>query len=174
MKWSLGDDRVQGRGYWIAPTAVVVGKVNLGRDSSIWWNAVLRGDNEPITIGERTNIQDSSVLHTDPGFPLILDADVTVGHMVMLHGCTVGAFSLIGIGSVIMNGARIGQRSLVGARSLVTEGKEFPDQSLIIGAPARVLRKLTDQEAAALSEPPQIYVRNWKRYQATLKLDEDA
>ncbi|MSO54734.1 MAG: gamma carbonic anhydrase family protein [Rhodospirillales bacterium] len=174
MKWSLGEDRVQGRDYWIAPTAVVVGKVKLGQDASIWWNSVLRGDNDLITIGDRCNIQDGCVLHTDLGFPLTLESDVTVGHMVMLHGCTVGSFSLIGIGSVVMNGAKIGRSSIVGARSLVTEGKEFPDQSLIIGSPARVLRKLTDEEAAGLSIPIDIYVRNWKRYQATLKLDQDA
>ena len=172
MKWALGEDRVEGPDYWIAPKAVVVGRVRIGRDASVWWNAVLRGDNEPIVVGERVNIQDGSVLHTDPGFPLTLGPDVTIGHMAMLHGCAIGEASLVGIGAVVMNGVRIGRRCLIGARALITEGKEIPDNSLVLGAPAKVVRALTAEEAAALAEPARLYVRNWKRYQAQLRIDD--
>lgn len=172
MKWALGEARVEGRDYWIAPTAVVVGRVVLGRDASVWWNAVLRGDNEPIVVGERANVQDGSVLHTDPGFPLTLGPDVTVGHLAMLHGCTIGEASLVGIGAIIMNGVRIGRRCLIGARALITEGKEIPDNSLVLGVPAKVVRQLAAEEAAALAESAQEYVRNWKRYRADLKADD--
>ena len=141
-----------GDAYWIAPTAVVIGKVELGRNASVWWNAVLRGDNDPITVGEGSNIQDGCVihvshagpdgcvLHADPGFPLTIGKDVTVGHMAMLHGCTIGANSLIGIGAVILNGARIGSNCVIGAKALIPEGKEIPDNALVMGAPGQIKR----------------------------------
>ena len=150
--------------YWIAPTAVVVGNVTLERNSSIWYGAVLRGDNEPIIIGENSNVQEGSVLHTDPGSPLTLGAGVTVGHMAMLHGCTVGDNSLIGIGAVVLNGARIGRDCLIGARALVTEGKDIPDGSLVMGAPAKVVRPLESEQIESLRLGAVRYVENWKRY----------
>ncbi|MDP9124499.1 MAG: gamma carbonic anhydrase family protein, partial [Pseudomonadota bacterium] len=136
--------------------------------ANVWYGAVLRGDNEWITIGERSNIQDGSVLHTDMGSPLTLGADVTVGHMVMLHGCTVGDNSLIGIQAVVMNGAKIGRNSIVGAGALVTEGKEFPDNSLIVGSPAKVVRTLTDEQAAGLRMNAVHYVANAARHRDTV------
>ena len=154
---------------WVAETAVVIGSVNLGRNASIWWNAVARGDNDPITIGDNSNIQDGSVLHTDEGIPLTIGANVTVGHQVMLHGCTVGDGSLIGIGSTVLNRAVIGKHCIVGANSLVAEGKVFPDRSLILGAPAKVVRTLTDEEVARLQNSADHYAHNWRRYQRDLQ-----
>jgi carbonic anhydrase/acetyltransferase-like protein (isoleucine patch superfamily) len=154
--------------YWIAPSASVVGNVILSKNCSIWFGAVLRGDNEPIMIGENSNVQDNSVLHTDMGYPLTLGANVTVGHMVMMHGCEVGEGSLIGIGSIILNGAKIGRRCLVGANTLITEGKEFPDDSLIMGSPGKVVRTLSPEQAAALAAGAMHYVENAKRYRAQL------
>lgn len=150
--------------FWVAPTAVLVGRVRLGEEASIWWNAVLRGDNEPIEIGARSNVQDGAVLHTDPGFPLFVGDDCTIGHQAILHGCTVGPNSLVGMGATILNGARIGANCLVGANALVTEGKEFPDGSLIVGAPARVVRSLDAAAIAGLTRSAAGYVANWKRY----------
>lgn len=135
---------------WVAPGASVIGQVTMGQDCSVWYGSVLRGDNDRITMGQRCNVQDACVLHADPGFALTLGDDVSVGHQVMLHGCTVGDGSLIGIQSIVMNGAKIGKSCLVGAGSLVTEGKEFPDGSMIIGRPAKVLRALTADEIARL------------------------
>lgn len=170
--YSLGDIAPelppQGQ-YWIAPNAQVMGRVILKRDASIWWGAILRGDNDPITVGERSNVQDGSVLHTDEGTPLTIGADVTIGHMVMLHGCTIGDGSLIGIGSIVLNGARIGKNCLVGANTLITEGKEFPDNSMIVGSPGRVLKTLSPEHAARMSQGAAHYVANWKRYAAELK-----
>lgn len=154
---------VDGR-YFIVPGAQLIGNVILGADASIWFNAVLRGDNEPITIGARSNIQDGSVLHTDPGMPLTIGEGVTVGHMAMLHGCSIGDNSLIGIGAVILNRAVIGRDSLVGAGALVTEGKVFPDGMLIVGSPARVVRELTVEEIAGLRRSAATYVANGQRY----------
>ena len=150
--------------YWIAPTAVVVGDVELKRNASIWFGAVLRGDNDPIVIGENSNVQDLSVLHTDEGVPLTIGANVTVGQKVMLHGCSIGDGSLIGIGSVVLNRAVIGANCIVGANSLVTEGKAFPDNSLIVGSPARVVRELRQEESAMLQASALHYVENWRRY----------
>jgi carbonic anhydrase/acetyltransferase-like protein (isoleucine patch superfamily) len=152
--------------YWIAPTAAVIGNVILQKNASVWWGAVLRGDNEPITIGENSNVQDNSVLHTDMGSPLIIGANVTVGHLVMLHGCTVGDGALIGIGAVVLNGAKIGKNCLVGAGALVTEGKEFPDGSMILGSPAKVVRELAPEQAARMGMGALHYVENWKRFKA--------
>jgi len=154
--------------YWIAPTAVVAGHVILKKNASVWFGAVLRGDNDPIIVGENSNIQDNSVLHTDVGSPLTIGDNVTVGHMVMLHGCTIGDGTLIGIGSVVLNGAKIGKNCLVGASALITEGKEFPDGSMILGAPAKVVRELEPEQAARLGLGALGYVRNWQRFKAGL------
>ena len=155
--------------YWIAPNAAVMGNVILKKNASIWWGATLRGDNDPITIGENSNIQDGSVLHTDAGSPLTIGANVTVGHMVMLHGCAVGDNSLIGIGSIILNGARIGRNCLLGANVLITEGKEIPDNSLVMGAPGKVVREVSEHQAMVLTGSAIHYVENWKRYARDLR-----
>jgi len=155
--------------YWIAPDATVIGRVVIGADASIWFGCVVRGDNETITIGEGTNIQENCVLHTDPGFPMDLARNVTVGHMAILHGCTVGENSLIGMGATLLNGARIGANSLVGSNALVTEGKEFPDNSLIVGAPAKVVRTLDAAMIERLHRTAVHYQGNWKRYAGGLQ-----
>lgn len=149
---------------WIAPNATVIGDVRLHDNASIWWNAVLRGDNDPIIIGAHSNIQDGSVLHTDEGVPLTLAENVTVGHLVMLHGCTIGADSLIGIQAVILNHAVIGRECLIGAKTLIPEGKVIPDRSLVLGAPGKVVRSLTDAEVARLHYAAEYYVANARRY----------
>ena len=149
---------------WVAPNATVIGDVHLAAGASVWWNATLRGDNDPIHIGENSNIQDGSVLHTDEGVPMHIGRGVTVGHLVMLHGCTVGDNCLIGIGSVILNRAEIGANSIVGANSLVPEGKVYPERSLILGSPAKVVRQLTDEEVARLQHSAAHYVKNAQRY----------
>lgn len=155
--------------YWIAPSAVVIGNVILKRNASIWFGATLRGDNDPIVIGENSNVQDGSVLHTDPGAPLTVGADVTIGHMVMLHGCTIGDSSLVGIGSIVLNRARIGKNCLIGAGCLITEGKEIPDNSLVMGSPGKVIRQISPEEALGLTEGARRYVANWKRFREALK-----
>jgi carbonic anhydrase/acetyltransferase-like protein (isoleucine patch superfamily) len=159
---------------WIAPGAVVIGSVILKPRSSVWFGAVIRGDNDLVTIGEGSNIQDGSVVHIDPGFPLELARNVTVGHKVMLHGCTVGEQSLIGIGSTVLNGAKIGKYSIVGANSLIAEGKEFPDGVLILGSPGRVVRELTEEEQAGLLRPAQHYQDNAIRYRDNLLVVRDS
>ncbi|HMP63516.1 MAG TPA: gamma carbonic anhydrase family protein [Phenylobacterium sp.] len=155
--------------YWIAPTAAVMGNVILKKNASVWFGATLRGDNDPIVIGENSNIQDGSVLHTDAGSPLTIGRDVTVGHMVMLHGCTIGDNSLVGIGSIILNGARIGKNCLIGANCLITEGKEIPDNSLVMGAPGKVVREVSEGQARVLKASAHHYVENWKRYRRELR-----
>jgi carbonic anhydrase/acetyltransferase-like protein (isoleucine patch superfamily) len=155
--------------YWIAPGAWVLGDVILKPGASVWFGAVLRGDNEPITVGENTNIQENSVLHTDMGEPLTLGRGVTVGHMAMLHGCTVGDHSLIGIGAVVLGRAQIGKNCLIGAGALVTEGKEIPDGSLVVGSPARVVRQLEPGQIAALEASAEHYVQNWRRFARDLR-----
>lgn len=155
--------------YWVAPNAVVLGKVRLEVESSVWFGAVLRGDNELITIGARSNVQDGCVLHTDPGFPLTIGPDCTIGHMVMLHGCAIGRGSLIGIGSVILNGVKIGDESVVGANTLIPEGKEFPARSMILGSPGKVVRTLSDDDVKRFSGAAGRYVQNWKRCAVGLK-----
>lgn len=154
---------------WVADSGQVVGNVVLGENSSVWFGAVLRGDNETITVGDGSNIQDGSVLHADPGFPMTMGKNVTVGHQVVLHGCTIGDESLIGIGATVLNGAKIGRNCLVGAGSLVTEGKEFPDGSMIIGSPAKVVRSLTPEQIAGLRRSAQHYCDNAERYRKGLK-----
>jgi len=158
-----------GTGAWVADSAEVIGNVTLGENASIWFGAVLRGDNETMTIGRNSNVQDMSMLHSDPGSPLTIGENVTIGHSVMLHGCTVGDNSLIGIQAVVLNNARIGRNSIVGAGSVVTEGKEFPDNSLILGAPAKVVRTLSDEDAERLRHGSEHYVNNAVRYAKGLK-----
>ncbi len=155
--------------YWIAPNAQVMGNVKLMRNASVWFNAVIRGDNELITIGENSNVQDGSVLHSDPGSPLTIEENVTVGHMVMLHGCTIGAGSLVGIGSIILNKTRIGKNCLIGANTLIAEGKDIPENSMVLGAPGKVVRTLSDEQAAALRLSSDHYVQNWQRYARDMK-----
>jgi carbonic anhydrase/acetyltransferase-like protein (isoleucine patch superfamily) len=171
MEYALGDLRVTttGDAYWIAPTAVVIGMVKLEKNASVWWGSVLRGDNEPITIGEGSNIQDGCVLHADPGYPLIIGKGVTVGHMAMLHGCVIGDHALIGIGAVILNGARIGKNCLIGAKALIPEGKEIPDNSLVMGAPGQIKREVTEEHIARMRHSAEHYVGNWQRYKRDLR-----
>jgi carbonic anhydrase/acetyltransferase-like protein (isoleucine patch superfamily) len=152
--------------YWIAPNATVIGKVRLKTDASIWFGAVLRGDNEWIELGERSQIQDNATLHTDPGFPMTIGPNC---HNVIMHGCTIGANSLIGMGAILLNGARIGENSLVGAGALITEGKTFPDKSLIVGAPARAIRTLDEEAIKMIAGGADIYVRRFKQYAKGLK-----
>ena len=154
---------------WLADSAQVMGNVELDEDASIWFGAILRGDTEVLRIGRATNVQDGSVIHADLGYPVTLGANVTVGHQVMLHGCTIGDGALIGIQAVVLNGAKIGRHCLVGAGALVTEGKEFPDGSLIVGSPAKVVRQLTPEQIAGLQGSAERYVRNAQRYRAGLK-----
>jgi len=168
--YNLGDRKpVLGREAWVAPNATVIGDVILGDEASIWWGAVVRGDNDTITIGAGSNIQDGSVLHADEGVPLTLGDRVTVGHLVMLHGCTIGEESLIGIKSVILNRAVIGRHCIIGANSLIPEGKVIPDRSLVMGSPGKVVRQLSDEEVAKLRLAAQGYVENARHYRAELK-----
>jgi carbonic anhydrase/acetyltransferase-like protein (isoleucine patch superfamily) len=158
-----------GTGAWVADSAEVIGNVKLGENASIWFGAVLRGDNETMNIGRNSNVQDMSMLHSDPGSPLTIGENVTIGHQVMLHGCTIGDNSLIGIQAVVLNNAKIGRNSIVGAGSVVTEGKEFPDNSLIFGSPAKVMRTISDEDAARLRHGSDHYVQNAVRYAKGLK-----
>ncbi|MEY3200643.1 MAG: hypothetical protein RIR70_193 [Pseudomonadota bacterium] len=153
---------------WVADTAVLIGDVVLEDNASVWWGCVLRGDNEPIIVGAGTNVQDGSVLHTDIGAPLTLGADITVGHMAMLHGCTVGDGSLIGMKAVVLNHAKIGRECLIGANTLIAEGKVIPDRSLVVGSPGRVVRTLSDEDVAKMRANAAHYVENWRRYVAEL------
>ncbi len=155
--------------HWIAETAVLIARVRMKSQSSVWFGAVLRGDNEWIEIGARSQIQDNATAHTDPGFPLTIGEDCVIGHKVMLHGCTIGNNSLIGMGAIVLNGAKIGNNSLVGAGSLVTEGKSFPDNSLIVGSPARAIRALTPEAIAAIRQGAGHYVKRSRDYAAKLK-----
>ncbi|MEM8627937.1 MAG: gamma carbonic anhydrase family protein [Pseudomonadota bacterium] len=173
--YALGDARVQfpsDGSAWVAPNAVVLGKVLLRANASVWFGAVLRGDNELIEIGENTNVQDNCVLHTDMGYPLVLGRNVTIGHMAMLHGCTVGDNALIGIGATVLNGAKIGENSIVGAHALVTEGKEIPPNSLVVGAPARVARPVTPKDAEMIAGIAKGYAGNAARFRAGLTVQD--
>ena len=151
-------------GCWVAPTAVLVGKVVLKKNASVWFGAVLRGDNEPIVIGEDSNVQDNTVMHTDPAFPLTVGKGVTIGHNAMLHGCTVGDYSLIGIGATVMNGAKIGKNCIIGAHALVTEGKDIPDGSVVMGAPGKIVKQVPEGTDEMLKASADHYVQNAKRY----------
>jgi len=155
--------------YWVAPSAAVIGKVRLKIDCSIWFGAVLRGDNEWIELGERSQIQDNATLHTDPGFPITIGPGCVIGHSVILHGCSIGPHALIGMGAIVLNGARIGANSIVGAGALITEGKSFPERSLIVGTPARAIRTLDETAAAGIAAGAEFYVGNFKRYAKGLK-----
>jgi carbonic anhydrase/acetyltransferase-like protein (isoleucine patch superfamily) len=155
--------------YWIAESASVIGRVRLKADASVWFGSVLRGDNEWIELGERSQIQDNATLHTDPGFPIAIGDNCVVGHNVVLHGCVIGSNSLIGMGAVLLNGAQIGRNCLVGAGALVTEGKEFPDNSLIVGSPARALRALDGKTTEMILDGADVYVQRWKQYAKGLK-----
>ena len=154
---------------WIADSAQVMGRVTLGADASVWFGTIIRGDTESITIGRGSNIQDGSVMHADIGMPIVLGENVTVGHKVMLHGCTIGDETLIGIGAIVLNGAKIGRNCLVGAGALVTEGKEFPDGSMILGSPAKAVRPLTPEQMEGLRQSARHYVENARRFQAGLR-----
>jgi len=154
---------------WVADSAQVMGRVSLAENASVWYGAVLRGDNDSISVGRDSNVQDGSVLHTDHGSPLVIGEGVTIGHQVMLHGCTIGDFSLVGIGSVILNNARIGRNCIVGAGALVTEGKEFPDGVLIVGAPAKVVRELRAEQIARLRTMAEHYVQQQQRHARSLR-----
>ncbi|MDY0012360.1 MAG: gamma carbonic anhydrase family protein [Rhodocyclaceae bacterium] len=164
-----------GEGSWVADSATVIGAVNAGRNVSIWYNAVLRGDNDPIQIGDNSNIQDGSVLHTDDGVPLIIGTNVTVGHMVMLHGCTIGDNTLIGINAVVLNRAVIGKECIIGANALIPEGKVIPDRSLVVGSPGRVIREITDEEVADIRRNADTYIAHIEQHQQGLvRLDGPA
>lgn len=168
--YQLGEDAPEiDPSTFVADTATLVGKVTLGKHATVWFGATLRGDNERITIGENSNVQENTVMHTDPGFPLEIGNNVSIGHQAMLHGCTVGDGSLIGIQAVILNGARIGKGCLVGAGALVTEGKEFPDGSLILGSPAKVVRTLTQEDLLRLQDVAAVYVARGQAFKTQLK-----
>jgi len=170
MKFAIAERRVECRGdHYIAPNATVIGSVVLEQDASVWFNAVIRGDNDLITVGARSNIQDGAVLHTDPGIQLAIGHDCTIGHMAMLHGCSIGEGSLIGIKAVILNNARIGKQCIIGANALVTEGKEIPDRSLVVGSPGRVVRALTDEEVQFVLRNAEHYVEKLRRYRTALE-----
>jgi len=174
MKYRLGDSHVETHPQsWVAPTATLIGKVKLEAGASVWFGSVLRGDNELIHIGENSNVQDGTVMHTDMGSPLTIGKNVTIGHNVMLHGCTVGDCSLIGINSVILNGAKIGNYCIIGANSLIGEGKEIPDGSLVMGSPGKVVRELTDAQKRMLEASAAHYVHNAQRYARDLAPQED-
>jgi carbonic anhydrase/acetyltransferase-like protein (isoleucine patch superfamily) len=165
----LEDKKIKNLGEnWIAPNASIIGDVVLEKNTSVWFNTTLRGDIENIHVGKGSNIQDGSVLHTDPGYPLKIGKDVTIGHLVMLHGCTIGDNSLIGIGAVILNNAKIGKNCIIGANSLITENKEIPDNSLVVGSPGRIMRQVTDKEIKLITENAIHYQVNWKKYSKSI------
>jgi carbonic anhydrase/acetyltransferase-like protein (isoleucine patch superfamily) len=155
--------------FWVAESAVVIGRVVIEENASVWFNTVVRGDNEPIVIGARANVQDGCVLHTDPGFPLSIGAEATIGHMVMLHGCSVGRGALIGIGAVVLNGASIGDDCLVGAGALIPEGKAIPARSVVLGSPGKVVRQVTEQDLERMRWGVQLYLERWQAYARGLK-----
>lgn len=174
MLYTLGDTAVRADGaFWVADNAVVVGKVLLQRDASVWFNAVLRGDNELITVGEGSNIQDGAVLHTDPGFPLLIGPHVTVGHKAMLHGCEIGEGSLIGINAVVLNGVKIGRNCIIGANALITEGKEIPDNSMVMGTPGKVVKTLSEEQGMAIRSGARHYVENARRFREQMTVQTD-
>lgn len=169
MIYDLGDRKPLSRALFVAPDAAVIGSVELGEDSSVWYGAVLRGDTEPIRIGARSNIQDGAVVHTDDGFPTTVGDEVTVGHNVILHGCTIGPGCTIGMGAILLNGSRVGANSLVAAGALLPEGREYPPDSLILGVPARALRELTGEERARVAEGSETYVLRAREHRDLLK-----
>ena len=156
--------KTDGDDFWIAPNATVIGNVQLLKDASVWFNAVLRGDVELITVGQGSNVQDGAIIHTDPGFPCTIGKNVTVGHLAMLHGCEIGDGSLIGIGSVILNGAKIGKNCIIGSKALVTEGMEIPDGAMVLGVPGKVKKILNEEEQSVVSLGAEHYIQNYKKY----------
>jgi len=156
--------KTDGDDFWIAPNATVIGNVKLLKDASVWFNAVLRGDVELITVGQGSNVQDGAIIHTDPGFPCTIGKNVTVGHLAMLHGCEIGDGSLIGIGSVILNGAKIGKNCIIGSKALVTEGMEIPDGAMVLGIPGKVKKILNEEEQSVVSLGAEHYIQNYKKY----------
>ena len=169
MIYDLGDRKPRSKALFVAPDAAVIGEVELGEDSSVWYGAVLRGDTEPIRIGARSNIQDGTVVHTDDGFPTTVAEDVTVGHNVILHGCTIGPGCTIGMGAILLNGSRVGANSLVAAGALLPEGREYPSDSLIMGVPARAVRELTDDERARVAEGSDVYQQRAREHRDQLR-----
>jgi len=170
LKYSLGKEKLTTRGdFFIAESASVIGKILLKENASIWFGAVLRGDNELITVGKNSNVQDLSILHTDPGFPLEVGDYCTIGHKAVLHGCKIGNNSLIGIDAIVLNGASVGNNCLIGAGALITEGKQIPDGSLVMGSPGRVVRELSESQIEGLTESAKRYVENFKRFKSELK-----
>ncbi|MES0881545.1 gamma carbonic anhydrase family protein [Roseibium sp. SCP14] len=155
--------------YWVAPTAVLIGDIHLSEDASVWFGATLRGDNEPIVVGARSNVQDGCVFHTDMGYPLTIGTDCTVGHNAILHGCTIKDNTLVGMGATILNGAVIGSNCIIGANALIAEGKEIPDNSLVVGVPGKVVRTLHEQAAEDIRKSAAGYVRNWQRFKSGLR-----
>jgi carbonic anhydrase/acetyltransferase-like protein (isoleucine patch superfamily) len=174
MKYSLGDKqpKLLGEGHFIAPSAAVIGDVTLHENSSVWFCCVLRGDADRIEVGAGSNIQDGTVMHADPGFPMVVGKSVTVGHNAMLHGCTIGDGSLVGINAVVLNGARVGKGCLIGANALVTEGMEIPDGSLVLGSPAKIRGQLSEEQQLALMHNADHYVGNARRFSTELKEQE--
>ena len=175
MIYTLEDQQIElkGNGHFIAPNATLIGAVHLHQNVSIWFNAAIRADNHPIVIGANSNVQDGAVMHADSGVPLTLGKGITVGHNAMLHGCTVGDYSLIGINAVVLNGAKIGKHCIIGANSLIPEGKEIPDGSLVMGSPGKVVKTLNDQQKKMLELSAAHYVQNAKRFRDQLKVQED-
>ena len=171
----LGDKKLKTAddNFWIAPNASVIGEVNLERDASIWFNAILRADNEPIIIGEGSNVQDGAIIHTDPGYACNIGKKVTVGHMAMLHGCSIGDGSLIGIGSVVLNGAKIGRNCIIGSKALVTEGMEVPDGSMVLGIPGKIKKTLTEEEQSVVPLGAEHYIDNYKKYKQLAQYHEN-
>ena len=175
MLYQLDEHAVRAEGeYWVAESAVVIGNVLLKNQASVWYNAVIRGDNDLITIGEGSNVQDGAVLHTDPGYPLNIGPHVTIGHKVMLHGCDIGEGSLIGINAVVLNGAKIGRNCIVGSNALITEGKEIPDNSMVLGSPGKVVKTLSEAEGMAIRLGAQHYVANARRFATGLVSQSEA
>ena len=175
MNIDLGNKKLKtdGDNFWIAPNATVIGDVHLAKDASIWFNAVLRGDNEPIYVGEGSNVQDGSIIHTDPGFPCSIGKNVTVGHLAMLHGCSIGDGSLIGIGSVILNGAKIGKNCIIGSKALVTEGMDIPDGSMVLGIPGKIKKTLSEEEQSLVPLGAEHYIENYKKFKKLMNSNEN-
>ncbi len=172
MKYKLEDKEVStdGDNCYIAPNATVIGRVRLEKNSSVWWNAVIRGDNELITVGENSNIQDGCVLHTDIGFPCLVGANVTIGHMAMLHGCIIGDGSMVGIGAVVLNGVKVGKNCIVGSNALIPDGKTIPDNSIVMGSPGKIIRETTEADIAYIQETVEFYVENQNRFKHALEV----
>ena len=175
MNIDLGNKKLKtdGDNFWIAPNATVIGDIHLAKDASIWFNAVLRGDNEPIYVGEGSNVQDGSIIHSDPGFSCSIGKNVTVGHLAMLHGCSIGDGSLIGIGSVILNGAKIGKNCIIGSKALVTEGMDIPDGSMVLGIPGKIKKTLSEEEQSLVPLGAEHYIENYKKFKKLMNSNEN-